>query len=300
MVEYQFDHEDLEVYRPALEVSRWLHDVEFPRGASWIRYQALRSALWCSTSRRGAHERATRGDTTTASRWAPLPKRVRRSTFRPSRMVAPEIRAPQPEIRGSRSESEVPRSRGPEVPRSATRLDSSSDPTPNRTRSVRAQVDPKALPDLGTSIWRHAILGSRFDGARIAALGSRSISFGWRARRAVGSGATRKRASPRFAGRVASTAQPRSEGPGSPSRGSEIPWSGQRSCGSINLRGHRTSSRRRSGRGSPAAAGRCRPRSRRSRPCCCSRPRGSSRRRRRPRRGSRGSRRRRCPPRGRR
>lgn len=42
-MEYAFDHEDLEVYRLALEVSHWLHRAEFPRGAAWIRDQALRS-----------------------------------------------------------------------------------------------------------------------------------------------------------------------------------------------------------------------------------------------------------------
>ena len=42
-VDHAFDHEGLEVYRLALEVSRWLHGAPFPRGASWIRDQAQRS-----------------------------------------------------------------------------------------------------------------------------------------------------------------------------------------------------------------------------------------------------------------
>jgi len=42
-VEHEFDHEGLEVYRLALEVSHWLYVAEFPRGASWIRDQAQRS-----------------------------------------------------------------------------------------------------------------------------------------------------------------------------------------------------------------------------------------------------------------
>jgi four helix bundle protein len=42
-VDHEFDHEGLEVYRLALEVSHWLLGAEFPRGTAWIRDQAQRS-----------------------------------------------------------------------------------------------------------------------------------------------------------------------------------------------------------------------------------------------------------------
>jgi four helix bundle protein len=42
-VDQEFDHESLDVYKLALEVSHWLHEAPFPRGVAWIRDQAQRA-----------------------------------------------------------------------------------------------------------------------------------------------------------------------------------------------------------------------------------------------------------------
>lgn len=40
---YRFDHENLDVYKLTLEVLRWLHAAEFPRGQASLRDQAIRA-----------------------------------------------------------------------------------------------------------------------------------------------------------------------------------------------------------------------------------------------------------------
>jgi four helix bundle protein len=41
---WRFEHENLDVYRLAVEVARWVQQANYPRGFSWLRDEAVRAS----------------------------------------------------------------------------------------------------------------------------------------------------------------------------------------------------------------------------------------------------------------